>query len=272
MACPPRERLLAHIEGLESEVERSEMERHLHNCRSCSEEVAILMAITDALRGEAGTSAAPDTICSRSDELLAYADGALDPSVAAEFEEHLVHCRSCLRELADVWAMGGPDEADAGPEAVAGVMRRLAEERRTVLVRISETTLIAVRTVAASIDNVAGWSVIPDLPAAAAARSRRRMLRLLWREEGGITVEYVLERSRGFIELTGRVKNAEGPAPAISVAVANNESARGPQSPDSAGRFGPWKLAPGQNTILLSGTSIADGLSHHEIMVDAVRD
>jgi len=272
MACPPRERLLAHIEGLESEVERAEMERHLDGCRCCSEEVAILTAITDVLRGTAARCADTGKICSKSDELLAYADGTLEPSVAAEFEEHLVGCRSCLRELADVWAMSGPEECDASPEAVARVVKRLAEERRTLLVRISEKTLTAVREAAASIEELAGWIVVADLPAAAAARSHRRTVHVLWREEGGITVEYVLEWSLGSVELTGRVMSAKGPAQAISVALLSDDCVRGPESTDSAGRFGPWKLAPGQNTISLSGTPIAGGLSHHGIMVDAVRD
>ncbi len=272
MVCPPRERLLAHIEGLESEVERAETERHLGDCASCLEEVASLAAITGVLRGAAAKSADAGAVCSKSDELLAYADGRLEPSIAAEFEKHLIHCRSCLGELADLWAMSGPYEYDVGPEVVALVAKRLAEERRTLLVRISEKTLTAVRAVGASIEELAGWSVVPDIPAVAAARSDCCKVHLLWEEESGITVKYVLEWSLGSVELTGRVMSAKGPVEAISVALASKDDARGPDSPDSEGRFGPWKLARGQNTISLSGTPIAGGLSHHGILVDAVRD
>ncbi len=271
MVCPPRERLLAYIEGLETEVERAELEKHLRNCPSCRRELAILTAMTHALRERAGP-AVPDTVCTRSDELLAYADGRLDSSGAAEFERHLVHCRSCLAELADMWAMGESHECDVRQETIERVMKRLTEERRTLLVRISEKTLTTARTVAASVEELLGWSVAPHVPLAAAARSRHTAVNVLWREEGGITVEYLLEWSGGFAELTGRVEKGGRPAPAISVALSNDDGTRGPESLDAAGRFGPWRLASGHNRISLSGASVAGGLSHHEIAVDAVRD
>ncbi len=271
MRCPPHERLLAHIEGLESDAERTELKGHLQDCRSCRDELAILVAVTHVLRDASGV-AAPGRACGESDELLAYADGRLDSLRATEFEKHLVHCGSCLAELADIWAMRESDECDPLPETVARVMRRLTEERRTLLVRISEKTLTAARTVAASLETLAGWSVVPDLPAAAAARSRRSIVHVLWREAPDITVEYLLEWSAGSAELTGRIESEEGRAQAISVALSNDEGARGPESPDAAGRFGPWRLAPGQNKIFLSGAPIAGGRSHHGIAVDAVCD
>lgn len=271
MTCPPHERLLAHVEGLDSDADRAELKGHLRDCRSCRDELAILVAVTRALRNTSALGP-PDMACSESDELLAYADGRLDPVRASEFEAHLVHCGSCVAELADVWATREHDECDPSPETVALVMRRLAEDRRTLLVRISEKTLMAARTVAASIETLAGWSIVPDLPAAAAARSRRSIVHVLWREASDITVEYLVEWSSGAAELTGRIESEEGRAQAISVALSNDEGTRGPESPDAAGRFGPWRLAPGQNRISLSGAPIVGGLSHHGIAVDAVCD
>ncbi len=63
--------------------------------------------------------------CSRSDEVLEYALGLLEPESARSFEAHLAACGECRRALAVEMAI--ESRLSAAPEAPEGLDRRVAE-------------------------------------------------------------------------------------------------------------------------------------------------
>lgn len=265
--CPGGEALLLHTEGELSGREADEVSEHLARCPECEEAVSRLLVLTAALRRAGGTvgcsrGAGPDTPlgsrssgeCPGDETIAAYADGSLEAAVATEVERHLVSCRACLSEVADLRSMSGPPEHDAPDSAVAAVLARLGNESRTAVLRWAERSIELVRDFASGLaDDVGRGLVAGPAPAAAFSRSSGPEVRLHWSGSGGAALEGIARAEGGGITLTGRVTVGGVPAASTSAALASAAVMRGPESLDADGRFGPWPLTPGTNTLRLTG-------------------
>ena len=166
--------------------------------------------------------------------------------------------------------MSGPAEFDAPDSAVAHVLSRLAGESRTAVLRWAERTVELVRDFAGGLADGVGSALTPDLvPAVALSRSQGSEVRLHW-ESGGAVFEGVARAGGDAISLTGRVTVAGAPASATSATLSSAAPTRGPESLDADGRFGPWPLSPGENTLRLTGLPLeAGGTAELIVRVDA---
>jgi anti-sigma factor RsiW len=247
------------------EPARAELEAHLKSCGRCRELLRELEGVRRALgvAGRAGAGTAPAGAgggrqvagpgCPDAELLAAYADGSLDRLRAPSVEAHLAGCPSCLAEVADLMALSAAPGREAPDRAVERVLVRLDREPRTAIVRLAERSLVLIRDFGrAAVAGPGAPAFDAAEPAFATARSGRAPLRLRW-SEGGLEVECEIRKAEEGALLTGRVTSGGEPARAVSVALTTAAGTSGPESADARGRFGPWPLPAGRNTLVLAG-------------------
>ena len=265
--CPDRDRLLLYLEGGLCDAEAVEVERHVTGCGVCGAELRELRELTGALK-RAGAVRDPSRRvssgghegvargepCPGAAVLAGYADGSLDSMDEALVESHLARCASCREEVADLWSLAGPADRDAPTRAVEAAIARLDRESRTAVVRWAERSLVLVRDFATSMAGALGERNAPSLvPAPAVARSTARDVRVHWEGRGGIRVDGLVRTDSSGVSLTGRVTVEDTAAVTTSVSLLAGERARGPESTDVDGCFGPWPLSMGENVLRLTG-------------------
>lgn len=254
-SCPDREKLLLHAEGELNGRDGEEIASHVADCEACAETVRSLRALTSALRragAEPGSSRSD--ACPNAAAVAGYVDGTLEGDRARDVERHVVSCRTCLRLVADLWAMSGATGHDAPDGAVARVLARLESDSRTAVLCWAERSIELVRDFASSWSSGAGRApAFVGEPALATTRSSGTEARLHWRGPGGAVVEAVVRAHGRAASLTCRVTVDGSPAAAVSAVLASGGATTGPESLDADGRFGPWPLAPGDNVLRLSG-------------------
>jgi anti-sigma factor ChrR (cupin superfamily) len=274
--CPDRSALLLFVEGELGAGEADKIAAHVGTCPVCGGAVSEMRTLTDELRRAGGTNVLSG---SRHDEsgrtadcpepvrIAAYVDGSLDAGTAALVERHVVSCRTCLAEVADLWHMMGPENHDASEGAVAAALALLETDARTAVLRWAEQSLELVRGFASSLATVAGAADAELVPAAATSRSAGGEARLLWSGEAGAELVGAVRSEGDTVSLTGRVTVRGAPAIATSAGLSSAEAVRGPESLDADGRFGPWPLSPGRNLLRLTGLPGRSGSAELVVMV-----
>lgn len=260
--CPEEERLLLYAAGELPEEESAAVAEHLEACESCRESLSFLTSMTEALKTAASAPAGapiPDTAqarwggCPGPEELAGYADGTLTGKKLGEVEHHLAHCGACLTEVADLRSMAGNGVLDAPESAVRAVLTRLDRDSRTAVVHRTGRAMELVRDFASRVAEAAVGAALTPAPATAASRAAGREIRLEWSGDGGSRFEAVVAASEEEATLTGRVTVRGRPSPAVSVSMTTDDGAAGPESPDAAGRFGPWAVSSGENVVRVTG-------------------
>lgn len=255
--CPDKERLLLHAEGELNGRAGEEVASHVAGCEVCAETVRSLRALTSALRRAGSeTGASHSDTCPDAATVAGYVDGTLEGDRARDVEKHVVSCGTCLRLVADLWAMSGAGGHDAPDAVVARVLAGLKSDSRTAVLCWAERSIELVRDFASSWTSGAGR--VPTFvgePALATSRSSDAGVRLHWRGAGGSVVEAVVRSDGRAASLTCRVTVDGIPAAAVSAVLASGSATTGPESLDADGRFGPWPLAPGDNVLRLTGLS-----------------
>ena len=244
----------------------------MDGCERCRERLREVVEISRALPGRGrgrGTApadrsgagrATPGDGCPGDETLAAYADGSLEPRRAGRVEAHLARCEACLAEVADLIALSAAQERDAPDRSVQRVLARLDEERRTAVVRLAERSIELIRGFARARPSEAGaMPAGAPTPAYATARAARAPVRVGWAGEGPLEVECEIRPVLEGATLTGRVTSGAAPALATSVTLVTPAETWGPESPDRRGRFGPWRLGPGRNRLVLAGSDNGAG-------------
>jgi anti-sigma factor RsiW len=255
--------LLLYSAGELTDKERAEADAHLSGCVSCRRQLSELDRLTEVIKAIGRAEAlAMETRrgaprCPEDEELAAYADGSLRGERADKVERHVATCRSCLREVADLWRLAGPATHDAPEASVAAVVARLDAESRTAVVRFRDRALTLVEGFGSSLRDAVTW-IAPE-PVPAMSRSAGGPLSLRWVGPGGARIEAEITREAAGVVLTGRVTADGRPLPAVSVSMRSGALTSGPESPDSSGRFGPWPLDVGENVISVSGLQVEEG-------------
>jgi anti-sigma factor RsiW len=270
--CPTDETLHAFAEGLLDRAEGTDLEEHLKACELCRVRLREIVDLSRALGAygrdrraapdarREGERGAPPEGCPGDELLAAYADGSLEGRSAARVEAHLARCESCLATVADLLALSGAEEHEVRAGSVEKVLARLDDERRTAVVRLAERSVELIRGFAApGLREGPGTPFAGPAPAFATARGVRAPIRLGWSGAGPLAVDCEIRRVADGAALTGRVTSDATPAPATFVALVTPDGTRGPESPDARGRFGPWKLGPGRNRLVLTGGGDAEG-------------
>ncbi len=268
--CPSGEELLGLVRGALDDDAASRVRGHVDSCNDCRERVVGLEEITRLLRrgGEARTaddSLRSDSECLDPELVAAYADGSADGETSVLVERHLANCGSCLAELADLWHLSsGGVVADAPERAVRAALARLESEGRTAIVRWAGATVSVVKDFARAQTEVleevlAGKGELQP----ALARAGAEAVLISWRGERGLVLEGRIDiREGGRPALAGRLTRLGCPDLGLSAALSGLGERHGPESLDSEGRFGPWSLASGENTLRVTGRSVGErGLS-----------
>jgi anti-sigma factor RsiW len=274
--CPDRSALLLFAEGELGEREADEVAEHVRTCPACDGAVSQMRELTSALRSAAAgrpVSGAATGDSRRADDcpepvrIAAYVDGTLDAVAAASVERHLVSCRTCLTEVADLWHMMGADEHDAPDSAVAATVTRLESDACTAVLRWAGHSLDVLRGFASSLAEAVGEATVVPQPAVATARSGGAEARLLWSGEEGAELVGAVRAEGGAVSFTGRVTVAGAPASTTSAGLSSAGAVRGPESLDADGRFGPWPLSPGRNLLRLTGLPGRSGSAELVVMI-----
>ncbi|MBD3367428.1 MAG: hypothetical protein GF405_04535 [Candidatus Eisenbacteria bacterium] len=239
--CPEEKRLpLLMGDELRTEDRRG-LERHIESCPACRVRLRELRSVVAAL----GTAAGPNlsgAACARSDDVLAFAEGSAPADARRDIEEHVARCSSCRALLADLWAMSGESDMDVPGHVVRRVLDRLEADATSAVVRLVREGVEVVRRFA---EEAAGPALEP-----APARGPGDVV-LTWAGPGGLAVGLTVRARGDEAEVIGRALVEGSPAPDLTVALAGASGERGPESPDGAGRFGPWGLSDGENRILI---------------------
>lgn len=132
----PGELLLAYVEGLVSDNDRSRVEKHMSSCRDCRSEVLELERMIGALKRNR------DLFCPEPWELLDFLQDKEDPE--GKIADHLTKCPLCRQELEEL--KQGCDKTDA-PESIRNLFREqtkrvvqpeTAELGRSAIARLRE--------------------------------------------------------------------------------------------------------------------------------------
>ncbi len=272
--CPDGALLLAFAEGRATSEEARRLEAHAAECPRCAVEIEALRHLIDALRtaesgrpaATSGASVAPgisgraDGSCGCGFDAWAFLDGSLDGDARLAFEMHAAGCALCREELSDLMAARRQDAPVVADGAVTAVFERLRRERSRVVFRISEGALQFVEGWIESAANfVARTGFEVREPAFAGVRSDEPPVTLHWESEGGYMFDCELTSGPAGSELVGRVLREGAPATDVSVALRGTSEPRGPESVDSAGRFGPWHLAEGASELRFEALRLATG-------------
>jgi anti-sigma factor RsiW len=222
--------------------ERERLERHVASCDTCRARLETLRPLIASLRAGAATPAAAEAgECREAASVMAYADGTLDASDRPAVESHLARCTACRTLLADLWTMDAPAAWDPPPRAVRAALSRLTTPSAAV-VRLVKEGLEVVRRFAAE-------AAVPETaPAGARAPD---VVALSWGGPDGLTAELNVTKTADRAELVGRLLVRGAPDPSLTVGLRGPAGTRGPETTDEAGRFGPWSLGVGENTLVL---------------------
>jgi anti-sigma factor RsiW len=252
---PPGDTLLLFADGLLEGDEAGCIEEHLAQCSSCALVVKRLEETVRALREAAGMRVRSDSArCPLSEELAAYADGTLRADLKTSMEAHLASCDACLQEVADLWALEGPETVDAPEASVKRVFERLKREPASAVVRWSGRTLKLIRGFGEQVAG-AGAALAGGAPAPALARDSGSGAEqvLQWRDGLGMSLIGRVALAAGGPTLLGRVTHRGAPAATVSVRLRTPLASLGPESLDVSGYFGPWPLSRGSNLLVLTG-------------------
>ena len=254
--CPNRELLPLLAAGELEGERRAELERHVAACDECRLELGRLRALADALILDLGRGQRPaDSTCREAEAVMAYADGSLEEARRGPVEAHLASCSACRRLLADLWTMHGPETADPPEWVVRRVLERLAADATPAVVRVLKDGLELVR-------GFADASVAPQ-PSLAGARGTHAVA-LAWSGPDAVTVELDVQTVPQGVEVVGRALVNGAADCSITVELEGPAGRAGPDSPDKAGRFGPWGIGFGRSVIrvrsALSGKTSSIGL------------
>jgi anti-sigma factor RsiW len=268
--CPAGEKLLGLVRDALDDGASSRVRAHVSSCEACRERAAGLEELVGLLE-RAATEPLPDDLepsraaCPDPELVAAYADGSSDEHASALVERHLAGCASCLAEVADLWRLssaGSP--VDAPDRAVSAAIARLESEARTAIVRWAGATVSVVKDFARSqAEALEGAGRGAHELAPAFARGSDEAVLLSWRGDDDLLLEGRIDiRGGGRPALTGRLTRLGSPDLSLSAAMSGDGERHGPESLDSDGRFGPWALARGQNTLRVTGRTVGErGLS-----------
>lgn len=258
--------LAAFAGGTLDDEEADVVRRHLADCSECSERLRVHKE-TAALVSRAAGSRLPDDVPAVADRasgsaehpdaetLAAYSDGSLPEDAVLRVERHLAVCGDCLREVADLWAMSSERASEPPSSALVVVRARLARDAAGgAVVRLVGRAVQLVRDFGEAL-GVAAETADAE-PAFAHTRSAGDSVELSWSGGDDVELRGRIDVRDGEAHLLGRLTVAGEPGVALSVALVAGESGRGPESTDREGRFGPWRLAFGENTIILSGSAL----------------
>lgn len=252
---PGGDRLLLFAEGLLDSRESRAVSDHVRSCERCATALELIShMLADLRKAGAPRARVRSRPCPTGDELACYADGTLPREAVAHIESHLSSCAACLAEVADLWAMAGPETEDAKDASVRRVIERLEREPATAVVRLAGRALEIVRGFTepeAGTGSEAAGGLVPALARAGARPSSETSLR--WAHESGAEITGMLQIIRGAPALTGRVTRGGAPMASASVMLTTDQSRHGPESLDSHGYFGPWPLAEGSNILRVTG-------------------
>lgn len=252
--CPGREELLRFVEQTLDEPAARSVREHIASCDACRAELESIARITGLLRSARSLArTGEERACGRGTELAAYADGGLSEEDARAFEKHLAGCASCMAELADLWALEGPADRDVRDAVVNRTLGRLTDEGRTAIVRLRDRVVELVEGFAGTLAD----ATAPDSVPVAVSRAAPERVDLSWKDESGLRVEAVVEAHEDRVLLTGRIGLPSGSPAAVSASLSSGGGHTvGPESLDAAGRFGPWRLSSGSNTLRFSGSPL----------------
>ena len=264
--CPSTEELLGFLTGTLEDDAASRVRMHLVSCDACRqrttglEEVILLLERSGAAR-TADDLHPSSTECPDPELVAAYADGSADGETSSRLERHLASCNSCLAELADLWHLSsGGAVADAPERAVLRALARLESEGRTAIVRWAGATVSVVKDFArAQAEALQGTLAGSGELQPAFARAGGEAVLISWRGENGLVLEGRIDVRGGRPALTGRLTRLGNPDLSLSAALSGAGERYGPESLDSEGRFGPWTLTCGENTLRLTGRSVGEG-------------
>lgn len=243
-------------EGLLSGREARRIERHVARCASCRNDVDALRSVADMLRRGARAPAARRPGCPGAEELAAFADGSLGGARRATVESHIARCGACLKEVADLWSlMESPPRAAPG-RAVLRVLERLERDGRRAVVEFGRRSVRVLEDFGHRSRAVGVYDPGAGIAPAVARGSAGRELR--WSGAGDIEVACRLVAEGERLSVVGEVTRGGRPEVAVSVALRTRRAARGFESVDPRGRFGPWPLEEGENTIVLSASGLPE--------------
>jgi hypothetical protein len=253
-SCPSGAVLLSFLERVLERGEEALIEEHVSHCADCAERLVGLERLTATLRSARAVPTRSGRGCPDAETLASYADGSMSAQGRDEIEEHLAGCGACLSEVADVWAMGGEEIADAPEAAVSRVLERLDAEGRAAVLEWTAGALSVIRDFAHGLAARAVDAGAEAILATAAVRAvGSGPARLCWSDRGGTRLDCVVELVGGEPRLAGRVSAPDNVVKSVSVCVRGRSGVRGPESLDAHGRFGPWAVESGRNAIVLSG-------------------
>lgn len=276
--CPDGALLLEFVEGIAEPAEVGRVETHLAMCPSCRAEVESLQRLRDALRAP-GLSVvrAELPVCEsagRHDAGLhdpsAYIAGTMRESERVSYEQHLTSCPWCRAELSDLMTAHHPDAPDVSEAAVAVVLDRLGRAGSRVLLRSTGDALRFIEGwIESATEFVARTGYAGREPALAGVRSDSAPVTLHWELHGGYAFDCELTGAAEGSELVGRVLRSGSPALDVSVALRGDGTPVGPESVDTAGRFGPWALALGASELTFLALNLPGGSLGVTIEVEA---
>lgn len=128
MPCPNEDSIIAYLGGELDSIEEGELLEHMKCCEQCWQIARELLLIQHGL-GEI----ARENPCPSREEVLAFAEGQLDPSREAGFQEHVTGCLACQIIVQNLEALDG--------EAAHEVLEGLKARARTGALAVVESFL-----------------------------------------------------------------------------------------------------------------------------------
>ncbi len=267
--CLDGETLFAYLAGAMEPREATAVERHVAECPRCAKVLERMTASLEMLRDSAGVVDA-ESECPDQESTAAYADGRLSGEAAEDALAHLAECGSCLALLSDLWSGHDGVVPEAAVRTEARVLSTLERESRTAVVNWRHGVATLVRGFERSLDETTAVLRGAGLEPAPAFTRGRVPLRLSWSGPDELELECEVREFGGHPALLGRLTSPSGAARALSVTLTSADRARGPESLDAEGRFGPWPLAQGRNELTLAGSALPAGRT--ELLIDLVEE
>lgn len=251
-------------EGLMPPAEAEALDEHVRGCRECARSLSDVREMLRLLRQAASTDVATaGDECPQWELTAAYADGSASGVELARAESHVAGCARCMSFVADLWSSGEATEGVMDPGRVERLLNRVVRRGRTAVVRWTSGAFSLVRGFAAELGEGVESALCGELATEGAVRGARS-LSLRW-TSGEVVVELEVRLLDEHPSLAGMITACGEPARDVSVALGEGATSRGPESPDAAGRFGPWPLSEGSNELRLSGGCLQEGRAELEL-------